>query len=127
MRKSELDRFKKVFLKQREDIILNSKLLDEGLMARDDVRDEADQATNGIEQTMSMQMKNREVATLRMIDEALRRIESGTYGECDSCGERIEFRRLQARPTAHLCIACKEEEEKRAGSLVLGRHAELIH
>ncbi len=127
MRKTDLQRFKKVFLKQRDEIMMNVRVLDEGLLIRDDVRDEADQATNGIEQSMSMAMKTREVQTLRMINEAIRRIDLGSFGSCMTCGETIETRRLQARPTTSLCIACKEEEEKASGSMVLGRGVTVLH
>jgi DnaK suppressor protein len=127
VRKTELQRFKKVFEKQRNDILLNVKVLDEGLYIRDDARDEADQASSGIEQQMCMQMKSREAATLRLVNEAIRRIDLGIFGECESCGDAIEPKRLQARPTTAMCIACKEEEEKKSGATVIGRGADFLH
>ena len=45
------------------------------------------------------------------IDDALDRMERGTYGQCDECGEPIGMRRLQIRPYAALCVACKQREE----------------
>ncbi len=44
----------------------------------------------------------------REIDTALKRMEEGTYGKCESCGQDIPFERLEARPTATLCVACKQ-------------------
>ncbi len=43
---------------------------------------------------------------------ALEKIEDGIYGECESCGEDIGMKRLEARPVAELCIDCKSEQEK---------------
>jgi DnaK suppressor protein len=128
MRKTDLIRFKKIFVQQREQILMNMTLVDEHLMVRpEENKDEVDQATTGIEQNMRMQMKNRENQTLKKIEEALRRIDEGSYGDCESCEEVIEIRRLQARPTTTLCIACKEEEEKHRASNILGHRLDALH
>jgi len=44
----------------------------------------------------------------REIDAALKKMEEGTYGKCESCGQDIPFERLEARPTATLCVTCKQ-------------------
>lgn len=124
MRKADLQKFKKVFIQQREEILANAKLLDEGFVIRDDVQDDADQATSGIELSMRAQMKRREVAMLRRIDEALKRLGDGTFGQCKRCEENIELRRLQARPTTGLCILCQEEAEKESATSSVGRTGE---
>jgi DnaK suppressor protein len=54
---------------------------------------------------------------LRQIDEALERIDAGTFGECEQCGNEIGQGRLKAMPTAHLCIDCATELEKKQRSL----------
>jgi DnaK suppressor protein len=56
---------------------------------------------------------SREGLYLRKIESALSRIQNGSFGQCDDCGEEIEIKRLEARPTTTSCIACKEQEEKR--------------
>ena len=112
MRKNDLVKFKKIFVEQRQQLLMNVSVIDENLMVRPEDKDEVDQANADIEQNMRMQLKNRENFTLQKVNEAIRRIEEGTYGECNNCGDHIELRRLQARPTTTLCIACKEEEEK---------------
>ena len=127
MRKTDLIRFKKIFEEQRNQLLMNSAVLDEGLMMREDDKDEVDQANADIEQSMRMQLRNRESFTLKSINEALKRIEDGSYGECENCGDSIEVRRLQARPTATLCIACKEEEEKQNASTMLGQKFHYVH
>jgi DnaK suppressor protein len=127
MRKTDLVRFKKIFTEQRSQMLNSGLTINENLMVRPEDKDEVDQANADIEQSMRMQLKNRENFTLKKITEALRRIEEGTYGECESCEEQIELRRLQARPTTTLCIACKEEEEKANATSVLGHRYEYVH
>ena len=112
MRKTDLVKFKRIFVEQREQMLMNVAVIDENLMVRPEDKDEVDQANADIEQNMRMVLKNRETFTLKKINEAIKRIEEGSYGLCESCEEAIELRRLQARPTTTLCIACKEEEEK---------------
>jgi DnaK suppressor protein len=68
-----------------------------------------------------MRLLNRETLYIKKLDEALRRIEEGTFGECDDCGEDIEIRRLEARPTATLCVSCKEEQERKEILTAVGR------
>jgi DnaK suppressor protein len=112
--KERMKKFKKVFLAQRSSILFNDKIIREDFnVSADDRYDEIDQATTDMEQSMRMRLRSREMLYLRKVDEALKRIEEGVFGECDDCGEDIELRRLEARPTATLCIACKEEEERR--------------
>jgi len=52
-------------------------------------------------------------ATIGEIKRARQKIRDGTYGQCESCGQKIAKRRLKARPFATLCIKCKEKEERR--------------
>lgn len=127
MRKTDLVRFKRIFVEQRDQMLMNVNVIDDNLAIRPEDKDEVDQANADIEQSMRMQLKNRETFTLKKISDAIRRIEDGTYGECESCEEQIELRRLQARPTTTLCIACKEEEEKLSASVILGHKFQLIH
>ncbi len=127
MRKTELERFKRIFTEQRNQILTNVGAGSVEIAKRPEDKDEVDQANADIEQSMRMQLKNREIFTLKKINEALKRIEDGTYGRCDSCDEFIELRRLHARPTATLCISCKEEEEKLMGFVIPGQRVQLAH
>lgn len=63
-------------------------------------------------QAMSLEAQRRRRAELQQTDAALRRIDEGSYGECLHCGEAIALKRLQANPTATLCLACAQEVEK---------------
>jgi DnaK suppressor protein len=122
MNKTELKKFKKAFEAQKQGLLFNDKILREDFGVNTDDRfDEIDQATTDMEQSMRMRLRNRESLYLKKVDEALKRIEDGTFGECDACGEDIEKRRLEARPTATLCVSCKEDQEKKEVLTAAGR------
>ena len=74
--------------------------------------DEVDLATAEYAAAFAYRLKDREKYLLKKIDKALKRVVDGEYDECESCGAVISKRRLEARPEATLCIACKEEQEQ---------------
>ena len=81
--------------------------------------DPADRASQEEEFSRGLRARDRERKLIRKIDQTLQRIEDDDYGFCDSCGVEIGIRRLEARPTATLCIDCKtlaEIKEKQVGS-----------
>ncbi|OED45029.1 RNA polymerase-binding protein DksA [Endozoicomonas sp. (ex Bugula neritina AB1)] len=80
--------------------------------------DPADRASQEEEFSLELRARDRERKLIRKIDKTLTRIEEDDYGFCDSCGVEIGVRRLEARPTATLCIDCKtlaEIKEKQLG------------
>ncbi|QLC73783.1 RNA polymerase-binding protein DksA [Pseudomonas sp. LPB0260] len=81
--------------------------------------DPADRASQEEEFSLELRARDRERKLIKKIDETLELIEENEYGWCDSCGVEIGIRRLEARPTATLCIDCKtlaEIKEKQIGS-----------
>jgi DnaK suppressor protein len=88
---------------------------------QEDLMDEADLASSDIEQGMKMRMANRENFKLKRLHRALDKVRDGSYGECEGCGSDIGFARLSARTIAELCIACKEEEERKENTSAVGR------
>lgn len=77
------------------------------------VPDLNDRATIESDFTMELRARDRERKLIKKIDEAINHLDSGEYGYCESCGEEIGIRRLEARPTAQLCIECKTLDEIR--------------
>jgi DnaK suppressor protein len=73
--------------------------------------DMADQADGINEVHVQLKVKQTDAKVLQAIDEALRRIEQGTYGVCRDCGEEIAEARLRAIPWTRVCIACKEKQK----------------
>lgn len=79
--------------------------------------DPNDRASQESDFTLELRARDRERKLIKKIDEALARLEAGEYGECESCGVDIGIRRLEARPTATLCIDCKTLDEIREKQL----------
>lgn len=75
--------------------------------------DPNDRATQESEFSLELRTRDRERKLIKKIDESLKTIESGDYGYCETCGVEIGIRRLEARPTATLCIDCKTLDEIR--------------
>jgi DnaK suppressor protein len=73
--------------------------------------DQADIASDFVEQEILETLEHTVRATLMDIDAALDRIESGTYGLCEDCGEPIDRARLKARPWANRCLKCQRRAE----------------
>lgn len=75
--------------------------------------DPNDRATQESEFTLELRTRDRERKLIKKIDESLATLDSGDYGFCETCGIEIGIRRLEARPTATLCIDCKVLDEIR--------------
>jgi len=81
--------------------------------------DPADRASQEEEFSLELRARDRERKLIKKIDQTLQLVEDNEYGWCDSCGVEIGIRRLEARPTATMCIDCKtlaEIKEKQLGS-----------
>lgn len=125
MRKRDREKFKKLLLAKRQAMIDEIKDL---LPQFDTTLKEstgdlsshsyhmADQGTDAMEREMAFMMSSKSGRLIYHIDEALRRIEDGSYGKCFTCKKQISTARLEAVPHARFCIECKEaEEQKKAG------------
>lgn len=75
--------------------------------------DPNDRATQESEFSLELRTRDRERKLIKKIDEALTRLDEHEYGFCEACGVEIGIRRLEARPTATLCIDCKTLDEIR--------------
>jgi len=75
--------------------------------------DPNDRASQESDIALELRNRDRERKLIKKVDESLGRIEGGEYGYCDSCGVEIGLKRLEARPTATMCIDCKTLEEMR--------------
>ena len=106
--------FKKRLLTWKEQLLKESSEtihhLQEELQVEADL---VDVAANEVDRNIELRARDRERKLISKIDEALRRIEEGTYGYCDETGEPIGVRRLEARPIATLSIEAQERHERR--------------
>ena len=99
------------------------ELMEEGRRTVTSMRDEPlnlpdpnDRASQEEEFSINLRARDRERKLLHKIDKALSRLASDDYGYCEACGVEIGLRRLEARPTAELCIDCKHLEEQKEKS-----------
>ena len=76
-------------------------------------QDQADIGASSFERDHELTVLSNELDKLAQIDRALARIDDGTYGVCESCGQPIGKMRLMAFPRATLCMTCKQREERR--------------
>jgi DnaK suppressor protein len=75
--------------------------------------DPNDRASQESDVSLELRNRDRERKLIKKIDETIARIDGGEYGYCESCGVEIGLKRLEARPTATLCIDCKTLDELR--------------
>jgi DnaK suppressor protein len=110
----KVNSIRKKLMKQREELLseaeqtINSKLGAE----KQSFPDPTDQAAAELDNNFMLKLRGREQKLLKKIDEAIARIDEGSYGICESCGGQIGLKRLEARPVTTLCIECKTEQEE---------------
>lgn len=117
---SELDwkeEIKKMLLQMRKELLqeVSKSIKTESDYLRFDVGDFYDHASSDRDRELSLMLTDRERNKLIQIEEALRRIEEGSYGICESCGDEIGEDRLKAMPFAKLCLSCKIDLERQGG------------
>ena len=113
IRKEKLTRLQKELSQRRQQLAVGLRRSTEEWIDSEDLMqaDSLDQASADTDRGIAVQMRNRDRTVLRQIDEALRRIESGHFGECEQCEEEISEARLLANPASTLCIVCQSELE----------------
>lgn len=114
MDKATMEHFKNLFL----DILSEEEVFEGKLSPLSTEGDEVDVVSMEKENQLDFRLKARTAVYLKKVRKSLQKIEDGTFGECEDCGAEISMNRLNARPTADLCIACKEAEEKQENQLV---------
>lgn len=118
MNERQQEHFRKILFKWKD------QLLEEMDRTMHHLQDEAanfpdpnDRATQEEEFSLELRARDRERKLIKKIEETLQKIDVSEYGYCDSCGVEIGIRRLEARPTANLCIDCKTLDEIRERQL----------
>ena len=105
--KKKLSDWKLEIIKANNEALYNGSMDDNSVSA-----DIVDQASSYTDKNVEMKAINRQIKLISKIDQALKRIQDGTYGYCTETGEPIGLKRLMARPVAELCIAAQEKHEK---------------
>lgn len=81
----------------------------------EDLPDPNDRATRETDRSHELRLRDRDRKLIAKVEEALARIDAGTFGKCESCGAAISPARLRARPVTTFCIDCKREAETKEG------------
>ncbi|MDB5432762.1 MAG: dnaK suppressor protein [Caulobacter sp.] len=114
MNERQLDYFKKKLLTWKDEILRESRETVTHLQAETENHpDLADRATSETDRALELRTRDRQRKLISKIDEALRRIEDGSYGYCEETGEPITLARLEARPVATLSLEAQERHERR--------------
>lgn len=114
MEKKRLEQFKKR-LEERQQALRKavSRTEEDGRIAdQDSAQDIADRAANSYTKEFLFSVSNNDRQLLNMVESALQRIREGSFGECVSCGNEINSKRLEAVPWTRYCIACQEKKEQ---------------
>ena len=126
MKESELEKYRQLLLKKKRELLEDMGIIMDAQVSHT-VKDStgdlssysyhmADQGTDNMERELAFMFASKSGRLVYHIDEALQRIEKGTYGQCTVCGKQIGKSRLQAVPHARMCIECKSAEEgKKSG------------
>ena len=114
--KAFLKKMKEYLLEQRKTLL--ASLADQGEDMRNLVKtvesgDEADVAADVIDRTLLTALGTQDANRLQQIDNALDRINQGTYGRCVKCGKEIPHERLEVLPYALMCITCASAQERK--------------
>jgi DnaK suppressor protein len=114
-RHEQAQRLKKALLQARSVILEELSSTGSALADRlpEVEADFIDQSASDLERTLCLLLRERGRDKLNAIDDALERIQEGSYGVCEDCGERIPVGRLEAMPFATTCRDCKTQREKR--------------
>ncbi|MHB8155676.1 MAG: TraR/DksA family transcriptional regulator [Candidatus Omnitrophota bacterium] len=121
--KSDLKDFKKIVLKKKEEVLNDLKHISDDTLRKSQKEASgdisgytyhmADVATDNYDREFSLGLASGERKSIYELDDALKRIEEGTFGICDDCKSSITKIRLRAVPSARLCIKCQQKREKK--------------
>jgi len=120
MNKRDLQRFRKLIEDERQRVLQRLGMIEEEIqgLAANQSRNQsysnhmADVGTDAMEQEQAFMHASQGTDYLMALEEALRRVEKGTYGVCEECGDKIPPRRLEAFLAARLCVKCQSRAER---------------
>ena len=112
MKKKDIEHFKKLLTERLENLLSQADDTVSGMInPKENFPDPTDRASLEADRNFILRIRDRESKLIKKIKKTLARIESGTFGTCESCGENISAKRIKARPVTTQCIECKTKEE----------------
>jgi len=113
MNETQREYFQQKLLDWKDEILRSSRETLENLQESEQHPDIADRATSESDRALELRARDRQRKLIAKIDEALERIDDGTYGYCEETGDPISIKRLDARPIATLSVEAQERHERR--------------
>ena len=112
MKKKDIEFFKELLATRLEELLSQADNTVSGMTTpKENFPDPTDRAALEADRNFMLRIRDREHKLIKKIKKALERIETGTFGICETCGEDISIARLKARPVTSQCIECKSKEE----------------
>lgn len=112
MKNKDIEFFKELLTRRLNELLNQAGNTVSGMTApKENFPDPTDRASLEADRNFMLRIRDREHKLIKKIKKALERIENGTFGICESCGEDIAIKRLKARPVTSQCIECKSKEE----------------
>jgi len=125
--KKQLETLKNKLMEEKNSLVFNDQASTTNLeLAIPEGSDEVEQSITDYTNSHLLRFRNREVFYAKKIEKALKKFDKDEFGLCSDCGDWIRFERLLARPTAELCIQCKEESERDESSSFTGRQSKSL-
>lgn len=107
----DVDFFRRLLNERKQELLTEAEKTVDGMDGNANFPDPTDRAALESDRNFTLRIRDRERKLIAKIEEALRRLEDGSYGVCEECGETIGTERLKARPVTTLCIQCKSAQE----------------
>ena len=112
MKKKDLDYFKEFLTSRLEELLGHADDTVSGMTSpKENFPDPTDRASLESDRNFMLRIRDRESKLIKKVKKAIERIENGTFGICETCGEDISIERVKARPVTSQCIECKTREE----------------
>ncbi len=112
MKKKDIEYFRNLLNDRLEELLSHGDDTVSGMtVPKENFPDPTDRASLETDRNFMLRIRDREHKLIKKVKKALQRIENGSFGICDSCGEPIAIKRLKARPVTTQCIECKTKEE----------------
>jgi len=124
--KKQLETLKNKLIEEKESLVFNEAKAAGLDLALINSGDDVEQSISDYNNSHQLRFRNREVFYAKKIEKALKKFETNEYGLCNECGCWIRFERLLARPTAEMCIICKEESERDESTSFVGRQSKSL-
>ena len=114
MKKESLKHYREILNGKLDELLNGAERAVNGMSdsKEDNFPDPGDRASHETDRNFLLRVKDRERKLISKVKEAMERIDDGSYGICEHCGEEIGAKRLEVRPVTTSCIECKKEEEE---------------